>query len=199
MAVVVKGFAGIQQWFDHVGAIRSAIPFDIDGAVAKVDELQLQQKLGWNSRTPRFAMAYKFPPQEALAVVHSIVCQVGRSGKLPPVAKIDPVFVGDVTVSIVTLHNQEQVHLKDVHIGDTVVVRRAGDMIPEIMRSVMELHPVGAEKFVMPPLPCLRRSRCEGRRWRRLALFGWPVMRCTAPFPDDRFHLAAGHEYQRTG
>lgn len=151
MAAVVKGFAGIQLWFDHVGAIRSAIPFDIDGAVAKIDELQLQQKLGWNSRTPRFAMAYKFPPQEALAVVHSIVCQVGRTGRLTPVAKIDPVFVGGVTVSSVTLHNQEQVHLKDVRIGDTVVVRRAGDVIPEIVRSVMELRPIGAEKFVMPP------------------------------------------------
>lgn len=150
MTAVVKGFAGIQQWFDHIGAIRSAIPFDIDGVVAKVDELQLQQKLGWNSRTPRFAMAYKFPPQEALAAVHSIVCQVGRTGKLTPVAKIDPVFVGGVTVSSVTLHNQDQVHLKDVRIGDTVVVRRAGDVIPEIGRSVTELRPSAAEKFVMP-------------------------------------------------
>jgi len=188
MAAVVKGFAGIQLWFDHVGAIRSAVPFDIDGAVAKVDELQLQQKLGWNSRTPRFAMAYKFPPQEALAVVHSIVCQVGRTGKLTPVAKIDPVFVGGVTVSSVTLHNQEQVHLKDVRIGDTVVVRRAGDVIPEIVRSVVELRPAAAEKFVMPPpLPCLRRSRCEGTRWRRLPLFGWPVMRCTGLFRMTHF------------
>ena len=151
MAAVVKGFAGIQKWFDHVGAIRSAIEFDIDGAVAKVDDLQFQQKLGWNSRTPRFAMAYKFPPQEALSVVRSLVCQVGRTGKLTPVAKIDPVFVGGVTVSSVTLHNEDQVHLKDVRIGDTVVVRRAGDVIPEIVRSVVELRPAAAEKFIMSP------------------------------------------------
>lgn len=151
MAAVVKGITGIQQWFDQVGAMRSAIEFEIDGAVAKIDNLQLQQKLGWNSRTPRFAMAYKFPPEEALSVVRSLVCQVGRTGKLTPVAKIDPVFVGNVTVSSVTLHNEDQIHLKDVRIGDTIVVRRAGDVIPEIVRSVVELRPANAQTFVMSP------------------------------------------------
>jgi DNA ligase (NAD+) len=151
MAAVVKGITGIQQWFDQVGAMRSTIDFEIDGAVAKIDDLQLQQKLGWNSRTPRFAMAYKFPPQEALSVVRSLVCQVGRTGKLTPVAKIDPVFVGGVTVSSVTLHNEDQIHLKDVRIGDTIVVRRAGDVIPEIVRSVLELCPANAQKFIMSP------------------------------------------------
>ncbi|MBK4737848.1 NAD-dependent DNA ligase LigA [Noviherbaspirillum sp. DKR-6] len=149
-AAVVKGFAGIQEWFERVAAIRESIPFEIDGCVAKLDDLRQQEQLGWNIRTPRFAMAYKFPPQEALSVVRSFVCQVGRTGRLTPVAKIDPVFVGGVTVSSVTLHNEDQVRLKDVRLGDTIVVRRAGDVIPEIVRSLPELRAAQSDVFAMP-------------------------------------------------
>lgn len=149
MATVIRGFHEMQSWFQKVGELRPSIPFEIDGIVAKVNALDLQQQLGWNSRTPRFAMAYKFPPEEAVSVVRSIVCQVGRTGKQTPVAKIDPVFVGGVTVSSVTLHNEDQVHLKDIRIGDTVVVRRAGDVIPEIVRSLPDLRPENSEMFKM--------------------------------------------------
>jgi DNA ligase (NAD+) len=132
-------------------------------------------------------MAYKFPPQEALTVVRSLVCQVGRTGKLTPVAKIDPVFVSGVTVSSVTLHNEDQIHLKDARIGDTIVVRPAGDVIPEIVRSVLELRPANAEKFVTSPqCPVCRASvgkEAEG------PLFWRSVMRCTASFPDHAPHF----------
>jgi DNA ligase (NAD+) len=119
-----------------VGKERDSLPFDIDGVVYKVNNLALQQRLGFVSREPRWAVAHKYPAQEQMTTVENIEVQVGRTGKLTPVAKLAPVFVGGVTVTNATLHNEDEVHRKDVRIGDTVIVRRAGDVIPEVVSVV---------------------------------------------------------------
>ena len=147
---VVEGVAGLLNYFRSIGERRLALPFDIDGVVYKVNALAAQQQLGFVSRAPRFAVAHKFPAQEASTVVEAIDVQVGRTGALTPVARLQPVFVGGVTVTNATLHNEEEVHRKDVRAGDTVDVRRAGDVIPEVVRVILEKRPAGAARFVMP-------------------------------------------------
>lgn len=149
-ASVVVGAEAIQSSFEAMAAIRADLPFDIDGVVYKVASFDQQATLGWNHRVPRWAMAYKFPAEERTTVVEDIDVQVGRTGALTPVARLKPVFVGGVTVTNATLHNQAQVWEKDVRIGDTVVVRRAGDVIPEIVGSMPELRTATVEPFVMP-------------------------------------------------
>lgn len=129
---------------------RAAFPFDIDGMVVKVNGYGAQARLGWNLRTPLWAVAFKFPPEEQTSVVQAIDVQVGRTGVLTPVARISPVFVGGVTVSNATLHNEQQVRAKDIRIGDTVVVRRTGDVIPEIVRSLPELREAEVAAWQMP-------------------------------------------------
>jgi DNA ligase (NAD+) len=138
---VVRGLSGLLAYYQHMGERRPALPFDIDGVVYKVDRLADQEKLGYVSRAPRFAIAHKFPAEEALTVVEDIQVQVGRTGALTPVATLKPVFVGGVTVSHATLHNQGEIDRKDVRIGDTVFVRRAGDVIPEVVAIVPEKRP----------------------------------------------------------
>ncbi|MBV9889551.1 MAG: NAD-dependent DNA ligase LigA, partial [Rhizobacter sp.] len=137
----VEGAAGLVAFHTAVAARRDALPFDIDGVVYKVDERALQEKLGFNTREPRWAVAQKYPAQERTTLLKAIDIQVGRTGKLTPVAKLEPVFVGGTTVSNATLHNEEEVHRKDVRVGDTVIVRRAGDVIPEIVGVVLERRP----------------------------------------------------------
>lgn len=149
-AMRVQGPFGLRWLYDGIAAVRSKFPFDLDGVVFKVDDFALQQRLGWNSRTPRFAIAAKFPAEEVRTTVTDIVVQIGRTGTLTPVAKLTPVYVGGVTVSSVTLHNLDQVRLKDVRVGDTVIVRRAGDVIPEIVGSIMEMRPNASTQFMMP-------------------------------------------------
>ena len=133
-----------------VAAQRDALPFDIDGVVYKVDALALQRELGFVSREPRWAVAHKYPAQEQLTTVQAIDIQVGRTGKLTPVAKLAPVFVGGVTVTNATLHNELEARRKDVRVGDTVVVRRAGDVIPEVVAVLADKRQPDAAEFTMP-------------------------------------------------
>ncbi|HET7796036.1 MAG TPA: NAD-dependent DNA ligase LigA [Rhizobacter sp.] len=136
--VVVQGAQGLVDFHQKIREKRDSLPFDIDGIVYKVNSRELQKKLGFVSREPRWAVAHKYPAQEQMTVVRDIDIQVGRTGKLTPVAKLEPVFVGGTTVSNATLHNEDETRRKDVRIGDTVVVRRAGDVIPEVVSVVLE-------------------------------------------------------------
>jgi DNA ligase (NAD+) len=141
---VVRDAAGLLEYFHQIGASRPQLPFEIDGVVYKVNQLEDQQELGFVSRAPRFALAHKFPAEEALTTVQDIEIQVGRTGALTPVARLAPVSVGGVTVTNATLHNEDEVLRKDIRVGDTVIVRRAGDVIPEVLASVLDKRPVPA-------------------------------------------------------
>jgi len=147
---VVSGVRGLLQFYGQMGAKRADLPYEIDGVVYKVDTLAAQRQLGYVARAPRFAVAHKFPAEEATTEVLAIDVQVGRTGALTPVARLKPVFVGGVTVTNATLHNLDQVRDKDVWVGDTVIVRRAGDVIPEVVRVVREKRPIDAIEFRMP-------------------------------------------------
>ncbi|MQR00035.1 NAD-dependent DNA ligase LigA [Glaciimonas soli] len=147
---VVKGAAGLLAFFRDIGTKRPQLPYEIDGVVYKVNRLQQQQMLGFVSRAPRFALAHKFPAEEATTQVLDIEVQVGRTGAITPVARLAPVFVGGVTVTNATLHNEDEVRRKDIQVGDTVIVRRAGDVIPEVVAFVPEQRPATAKPFVMP-------------------------------------------------
>ena len=144
------GLDGLLAYYKELGAAREALPYDIDGVVYKVDRYAEQERLGYVSRAPRFAVAHKFPAQEKSTRVADIEVQVGRTGALTPVARLDPVFVGGVTVTNATLHNENEVRRKDVRIGDWVMVRRAGDVIPEVVAVLPERRPADAREFVMP-------------------------------------------------
>jgi DNA ligase (NAD+) len=147
---VVRGLEGLLAYYREIGEAREQLPFDIDGVVYKVNDIAQQQQLGFVSRAPRWAIAHKFPAEEAMTTLLDIEVQVGRTGALTPVARLAPVFVGGVTVTNATLHNEDEIHRKDVRIGDTVIVRRAGDVIPEVARVVPERRPRDVRKFAMP-------------------------------------------------
>ena len=147
---VVRGCRGLLDYYRNIGARRSTLPFEIDGVVYKVNDLAQQERLGFVSRAPRFALAHKFAAEETATEVVAIDVQVGRTGALTPVVRLKPVFVGGVTVTNATLHNEDDVRRKDVRVGDTVIVRRAGDVIPEVVRVVPGRRAPGALGFVMP-------------------------------------------------
>jgi DNA ligase (NAD+) len=172
-STVVESIEGCLEYYREMGAARSSLPYQIDGVVYKVDDVELQRKLGFISRAPRWAIAHKFPAEEALSVVRGIEFQVGRTGALTPVARLEPTFVGGVTVSNATLHNMDELTRKDVRVGDTVVIRRAGDVIPEVARVLPERRIEGAQLVLLPSVcpvcgsPVVREAdqavaRCSG-------------------------------------
>ena len=169
---VVDGAQGCLAYYARIGSARDSLGYDIDGVVYKVDRLDWQRDLGFVARAPRWAIAHKFPAQEETTVVRDVEFQVGRTGALTPVARLEPVFVGGVTVSNVTLHNMDELARKDVHIGDTVVVRRAGDVIPEVVRVIPDLRPAGARAVQMP-------ERCPVCNSHVTRAEGEAVARCT--------------------
>ncbi len=171
----VRGVEGLLQFYSSLGSRRSTLPYEIDGVVYKVDEVSLQERLGFVSRAPRFAIAHKFPADEELTTVRDVEWQVGRSGALTPVARLAPVFVGGVTVSNATLHNYDELQRKDVRVGDTVVVRRAGDVIPEVVRVLLDRR-IPTAVAVSPPLRC---PVCESPVIR---VEGEAVTRCSGGF-----------------
>lgn len=169
---VVKGVEGCLNYYKKIEKKRQSLPYEIDGVVYKVNDLKHQERLGFVSRAPRWAIAHKFAPEEEMTVIRDIDVQVGRTGALTPVARLEPVFVGGVTVTNATLHNQDEIERKDIRIGDTVIVRRAGDVIPEVARVIPERRPADARKFVMP-------TKCPVCGSDVLRLKGEAVARCT--------------------
>lgn len=152
---VVHDLAAVTQFCRHWQEHRHDLPYEIDGVVVKVDDLAQRERLGYTSRAPRWAIAFKFPPEERTTVLRDIQVSVGRTGRTTPFAVLAPVFVGGSTVAMATLHNEDQVRAKDVRPGDTVVVRKAGDVIPEVVAPVLSLRPADSQPWVFPRrCPC---------------------------------------------
>nr|WP_315475609.1 NAD-dependent DNA ligase LigA [uncultured Undibacterium sp.] len=188
---LVKGAPALLDFYRSIQEKRAQLPYEIDGVVYKVNRFDQQATLGFVSRAPRFAIAHKFPAEEALTTVLDIEVQVGRTGAITPVARLAPVFVGGVTVTNATLHNEEEIQRKDVRVGDTVIVRRAGDVIPEVVASVLDKRPEQTSVFVLPKqcpicgsdivkLEDEAIARCSG---------GW--IKCAAQRKGGLFHFAS--------
>ncbi|MBI2381056.1 MAG: NAD-dependent DNA ligase LigA [Gammaproteobacteria bacterium] len=169
---VVEGAAGCLAYYREIGARRDALPYDIDGVVYKVDDIGLQERLGFVSRAPRWAIAHKFPATEEMTRLLGVDFQVGRTGAITPVARLEPVFVAGVTVSNATLHNMDEVRRLDARIGDTVIVRRAGDVIPQVVGVVLERRPADAAEVHLPAVCPVCGSAVE-------TVEGEAVARCT--------------------
>lgn len=160
------------QYYANISVKRNQLDYEIDGVVYKLNDFKQQQLMGFVSRAPRWAIAYKFPPEEEITTVLGIDVQVGRTGALTPVARLEPVFVGGVTVTNATLHNMDEVERKDVRVGDTVVIRRAGDVIPEVISVVIAKRPTDTKQFIMP-------QHCPECESTVVRVEGEAVFRCT--------------------
>ncbi|MFT6284797.1 MAG: DNA ligase (NAD+) [Arenicella sp.] len=147
---VAEGAEACLDYYQHLGDIRDSLNYDIDGVVFKADNIELQQKLGFVARAPRWAIAHKFPAQEEMTVVQDVEFQVGRTGAITPVARLEPVFVGGVTVSNATLHNADEIQRLGLKVGDTVIIRRAGDVIPQVVSVIVDKRPKDARDIVFP-------------------------------------------------
>jgi DNA ligase (NAD+) len=169
---ICRDRAGVRAFCERALERRHDLPYEIDGVVVKVDSFALQDDLGFTSKAPRWAIAFKFPPEEKTTILREIWISVGRTGALTPVAEFDPVLVAGSTIARATLHNEDEIHRKDVRVGDTIVVRKAGDVIPEVVGPVPGLRPEGAAPYTMPPT-C---PSCGGPVWREE---GAVVPRCT--------------------
>ncbi len=169
---IVQGAEGCLEYYRDIGARRASLPYEIDGVVYKVNRFVQQRELGFVARAPRWAIAHKFPAHEENTIVKGVEFQVGRTGALTPVARLEPVFVGGVTVSNATLHNMDEVRRKDVRIGDTVVIRRAGDVIPEVVKVILERRPQDAVEVELPKRCPICNSAVEREE-------GEAVARCT--------------------
>ena len=148
--IVLRGLKACLLYYRAINSRRSHLAYDIDGVVFKVNDLKQQEIMGFVARAPRWAIAYKFPPEEELTEILDIEIQLGRTGALTPVARLKPVFVGGATITNATLHNEDELKRKDVRVGDTVIVRRAGDVIPEVLKVVLERRPENSKAFKMP-------------------------------------------------
>jgi DNA ligase (NAD+) len=170
---VVKSYQGCLDFFKFIAEQRSKLDYEIDGVVYKVNNLDLQQKLGFVTKSPRWATAHKFPAEEASTLIEAIDVQVGRTGSITPVARLAPVVVGGVTVTNATLHNEDEIRRKDVRVGDWVFVRRAGDVIPEVVKVIHSKRKPSSEEFQMP-------VECPVCKTKLVKLEGEAVLRCPA-------------------
>ena len=169
---LVEGINACEQYYQQLANLRDALDYDIDGIVYKVNDFNLQQRLGFVAKAPRWAIARKFPAQEEMTKLLDVEFQVGRTGAVTPVARLEPVFVGGVTVGNATLHNADEINRLGVCIGDTVIVRRAGDVIPQIVKAVLDKRPQGAQPIVFP-------DRCPVCQSSVKRIEGEAVARCT--------------------
>ena len=190
---------GCLEYYRDIGARRLKLPYQIDGVVYKVDSRRQQEALGFVSRAPRWAMAHKFPADEELTILEDVIFNVGRTGALTPAARLKPVFVGGVTVSNATLHNMDEVARKGFMIGDTVVVRRAGDVIPEVARYLPEKRPgqCAAHRHA-GELPGVRIAGDAARGSGGVQVHGWtPPVQGAARRMDPAFRRPARHGHRR--
>ena len=187
---VVSNIQGCLDYYQQLAEKRAELPYEIDGIVFKVNQLSLQETLGFVSRAPRWAIARKFPAQEEMTHLQSVEFQVGRTGAITPVARLKPVFVGGVTVSNATLHNEDEITRLDVRVGDTVVIRRAGDVIPQIVSVVQSRRPAGAKSVIFPehcPVCGSDIEQIEGEAVKRCT----GAMRCQAQLTEAIKHFAS--------
>lgn len=190
LATVVSSVDEVVEYYNYINSIRHDLPFDIDGIVVKVNSLVLQDRLGFVARSPRWATAAKFAPEQGETVIEDIVVQVGRTGALTPVAVMAPVKVGGVTITNATLHNQDEVDRKDVRIGDHVIIQRAGDVIPEVVSVIVDKRPKNSERFVLP-------KNCPVCGSKAVLIEGEAVTRCVNSLCEARIKESIKHFVSR--